>query len=655
MTTDEKMEALLNEGRVFPPPDRFAATANANNKSLYEMAENDYEAFWAKQAEELHWFRRWDKVLEWTVPFSKWFVGGKTNICYNCLDRHVKGPLRNKAAIIWEGEAPEQQRVLTYWDLYREVNKFADVLKNQLNVEKGDRVTIYMPMIPELVIVMLAVVRIGAVHSIIFGGFSPESIKDRVLDSQSKVVVTADGGYRNGQVIQLKRNVDEALAGNDTPVTDVVVVRNMQYHMDIEIDDKRDTWYHRAMRKAHHFIPAEEMDSEDLSFLLYTSGTTGKPKGIMHTTGGYLTGVHYSTKYVFDLKPEDVFWCTADIGWITGHSYITYGPLSNGATVVMYEGSPGYPDKDRFWHIIEKYGVSIFYTAPTAIRTFMRWGEKYPQRRNLSSLRLLGTVGEPINPEAWMWYYKNIGHERCPIVDTWWQTETGSIIVAPLPGVIPVKPGSATIPLPGYDVAVVDKDGHPVKRGEGGLLVIRKPWPSMLRGIYGDPDRYYETYWKKFGNLYFTGDGAKIDRDSYLWLLGRVDDVINVSGHRIGTMEVESACVDFPAVSEAAVIGIPHEIKGQAIVAFVTIKDGEAHSLDLIQEIEEHVVAKIGSIARLEKIFITAELPKTRSGKIMRRLLRDIANGNVIGDTTTLADPVIVEQLKQRYESEEGN
>ena len=394
---------------------------------------------------------------------------------------------------------------------------------------------------------------------------------------------------------------------------------------------------------------------KDIARIHGTSGTTGKPKGIMHTTGGYLTGVHYSTKYVFDLKPEDVFWCTADIGWITGHSYITYGPLSNGATVVMYEGSPGYPDKDRFWHIIEKYGVSIFYTAPTAIRTFMRWGEKYPQRRNLSSLRLLGTVGEPINPEAWMWYYKNIGHERCPIVDTWWQTETGSIIVAPLPGVIPVKPGSATIPLPGYDVAVVDKDGHPVKRGEGGLLVIRKPWPSMLRGIYGDPDRYYETYWKKFGNLYFTGDGAKIDRDSYLWLLGRVDDVINVSGHRIGTMEVESACVDFPAVSEAAVIGIPHEIKGQAIVAFVTIKDGEAHSLDLIQEIEEHVVAKIGSIARLEKIFITAELPKTRSGKIMRRLLRDIANGNVIGDTTTLADPVIVEQLKQRYESEEGN
>lgn len=655
MSTDEKMAALLTEGRVFPPPDSFVENANAKDKTLYEKAEKDYEGFWAEQAEELHWFRPWDKVAEWEVPFSKWFVGGKTNICYNCVDRHIKGPLRNKAAIIWEGEAPEQQRVLTYWDLYREVNKFADVLKNQFKVDKGDRVTIYMPMIPELVIAMLAVVRIGAVHSIIFGGFSPESIKDRVLDSQSKIVITADGGYRNGQVLQLKRNVDEALAGNDTPVTDVIVVRNMQYHMDIEINEDRDSWYHRAMRKANHFVPAAELDSEDLAFLLYTSGTTGKPKGIMHTTGGYLTGVHYSTKYVFDLKPEDVFWCTADIGWITGHSYITYGPLSNGATVVMYEGAPSYPDKDRFWHIIEKYGVTVFYTAPTAIRTFMRWGEKYPQRRNLSTLRLLGTVGEPINPEAWMWYYKNIGHERCPVVDTWWQTETGAIMVAPLPGVIPAKPGSATVPLPGYDVAVVDKDGHPVKRGEGGLLVVRKPWPSMLRGIYGDPDRYYETYWKKFGNLYFTGDGAKIDRDGYLWLLGRVDDVINVSGHRIGTMEVESACVDFPAVSEAAVIGIPHEIKGQAIVAFVTIKDGVPHTLDLIEEIESHVVEKIGAIARPEKIFITAELPKTRSGKIMRRLLRDIANGKVLGDTTTLADPKVVEELKQRYESEESS
>ena len=641
--------ALPGEDRTFQPSSEFRERSHVSDDSLYELANQDRLGFWEKQAEQLHWFKKWDRVLEWDAPYAKWFIGGKLNISYNCLDRHIQTWRRNKAAIIWEGELGGQ-RVLTYWDLYREVNKFANVLKERFGVKQGDRVTIYLPMIPELAIAMLACVRIGAAHSVIFGGFSADSILDRVRDCDSKIIITADGGYRNGQIIPLKSIVDKALSSGNTPVEDVIVVRHIGEGAQVQLHEGRDHWYQQLMDDAPARCQAEELDSETLAFLLYTSGTTGKPKGIMHTTGGYLTGVTYTSKYVFDLKEDDVYWCTADIGWITGHSYIVYGPLSNGATTVMYEGSPGYPDKDRFWSIVEKYGVTILYTAPTAIRTFMSWGDDYPKGHDLSTLRLLGTVGEPINPKAWLWYHNVIGQANCPIVDTWWQTETGCIMISPLPGIAHTRPGSASRPLPGFEAEIVDEHGKPVESGTGGLLIIKSPWPSMLRGIYGDPDRYRDTYWSRFEGSYFTGDGAKFDEDGYYWLLGRVDDVINVSGHRLGTMEIESACVDHPSVAEAAAIGIDHEIKGQAIVAFVTLKLDGSSSRGVEEEIRQHVATRIGAFARPEQVIITAELPKTRSGKIMRRLLRDIATGRALGDTTTLADAAVVQKLKKKYE-----
>jgi len=643
------IEALLQEDRRFPPSDEFRNQANISDPNVYEEALRDPEGFWAKFAEELDWIKKWDTVLEWDPPHAKWFVGGKLNVSYNCIDRHLKTARRNKAAIIWEGE-PGDRQVYTYRDLYREVCKFANGLKS-LGVEKGDRVTIYLPMVPELPIAMLACARIGAAHSVIFGGFSAESIRDRIDDSQSKLLITADGGFRRGAIIPLKQNADDALV-SPTPVENVVVVRRTE-----SADDKmvagRDIWWHDLVADQPMHCEPEPMDSEDMLYLLYTSGTTGKPKGIVHTTAGYLLGTYATAKWVFDLKEEDVYWCTADIGWVTGHSYIVYGPLANGATSVMYEGSPDYPDRDRFWAIVAKYSISIVYTAPTAIRTFMRWGEEYPQRHDLTSIRLLGTVGEPINPEAWMWYWKNIGLEKCPVVDTWWQTETGQILIAPLPGITTLRPGSATRPFPGIAAEVVDEAGNPVSPGGGGYLTIKKPWPGMLRTIYGDPDRFVEQYWSRYPGIYFTADGAKIDEDGNFWLLGRVDDVINVSAHRISTMEVESALVDNPKVAEAACIGRSDEIKGQAIVGFVTLKDNVTSSDDVIAELKRHVATKIGAMARPDDIYFTAELPKTRSGKIMRRLLRDVAEGRALGDTTTLADPAVVEALKQQYGDDE--
>ena len=643
------IEALLQEDRRFPPPEEFARRANVSDPRVYEEAEKDLEGFWARFAEELHWFKKWDRVLEWDPPHAKWFTGGKTNVSYNCLDRHVATTRRNKAALMWEGE-PGDWKVYTYWDLHREVCKFANALKS-LGVRKGDRVTIYLPMIPELPIAMLACARIGAPHSVVFGGFSAESLRDRINDSEAKVLITSDGGYRKGAVLPLKRNADESLEGAPS-VEKVVVVRRTGTADDL-MKPGRDLWWHDLVEGQPLKCDAEPMDSEDILYLLYTSGTTGKPKGIVHTTAGYLVGTYATTKWVFDLKEDDVYWCTADIGWVTGHSYIVYGPLANGATSVMYEGSPDYPDRDRFWAVVEKYGATIIYTAPTAIRTFMRWGEEYPRRRDLSSLRLLGTVGEPINPEAWMWYWENIGKGRCPVVDTWWQTETGMILITPLPGITTLKPGSATRPFPGVDAEVVDEAGNPVGPGKGGYLVLKKPWPAMLRTIYGDPERYVQQYWSRYPNIYFTADGSKRDEDGYFWLLGRVDDVINVSAHRISTMEVESALVDHAAVAEAASIGRSHEVKGQAVVAFVTLKEHVDPSDALMAELKQHVVTKIGAIARPDDIFFTAELPKTRSGKIMRRLLRDVAEGRALGDTTTLADPAVVEALKERYGEEE--
>ncbi len=643
------IEALLQEDRTFPPTDEFRRQANISDPGVYEEARRDPEAFWARFAEELHWFKKWDQVLEWKPPHAKWFLGGKLNLSYNCLDRHLTSARRNKAAIIWEGE-PGDWKVYTYRDLYREVCRFANGLKS-LGVKKGDRVTLYLPMVPELPIAMLACARIGAPHSVIFGGFSAESIRDRINDSQSKIMITADGGYRRGNIIQLKQTTDESLQG-ETTVEKVVVVRRTG-HADDRMVEGRDIWWHDLVADQPLTCEPELMDSEDMLYMLYTSGTTGKPKGIVHTTGGYLVGTYATTKWIFDLKEEDVYWCTADIGWVTGHSYIVYGPLANGATTVMYEGSPDYPDLDRFWAIVEKYAVTILYTAPTAIRTFMRWGEEYPKRRDMSSLRLLGSVGEPINPEAWVWYWQNIGGGRCPEVDTWWQTETGMILITPLPGITTLKPGSATQPFPGIDADVLDEAGNPVGPGGGGYLVLKKPWPAMLRTIYGDPERYVDTYWSKYPDVYFTGDGARVDEQGYFWLLGRVDDVINVSAHRISTMEVESALVDNPNVAEAACIGKSHEIKGQAIVAFVTVKNHVTASDELIAELKQHVVTKIGAMARPDDIYFAAELPKTRSGKIMRRLLRDVADGRALGDTTTLADPAVVEALKEQYGDEE--
>ncbi len=646
------IDALLSEDRVFEPPPLFRQQANAGDASIYERAEQDPEAFWAGFAGELEWSRRWDTVLEWNPPHAKWFVGGTLNASVNCVDRHVRTARRNKAAIVWEGE-PGDSRTLTYWELHREVNRFASGLKS-LGVRRGDRVAVYMPMVPELPVVLLACARIGAVHSVVFGGFSAESLRDRINDAQATVLVTADGGYRRGGVIPLKATADEALAGTPSIRHVVVLRRGGGTAMPIAWTEGRDIWYHDLVKDAPAWCEPEAMDAEDMLYILYTSGTTGKPKGIVHTTGGYLTGVYATTKLVFDLKDDDVFWCTADIGWVTGHSYVVYGPLALGATVVMYEGAPDWPEKDRFWDIIERLGVTVFYTAPTAIRAFMRSGPDWPRRHDMKTLRLLGSVGEPINPEAWMWYFVHIGGGRCPIVDTWWQTETGHILITALPGISTLKPGSATRPFPGVKAEIVNERGETVKVG-GGYLVLTRPWPGMLRTIFGDPTRYVRQYWNRWGSgVYVTGDGAKRDRDGYFWLLGRVDDVLNVAGHRVGTMEVESALVDHPDVAEAAVVGKQHEIKGQAIAAFVTLKDGVAATPEMAAHLKEHVAKKIGAIARPDDIFFTPDLPKTRSGKIMRRLLRDIAEGRALGDTTTLADPGAVQRVKTRYEEGHG-
>ncbi len=648
----ENLDALLEENRKFPPSEEFRKQANANDPEIYERARRDPDTFWAQQAERLDWFTKWTKISEWNAPWAKWFLGGKLNITHNCVDRHAASSRRNKAAIIWEGE-PGDSRVITFGMLQREVNKFANVLKS-LGVRKGDRVAIYMGMIPELPITMLACAKIGAAHSVIFGGFSAEALRERINDATCKVLVTADGAWRRGTVITLKGRADEALT--QTPsITNVVVVERVAIidpSAKAPMQAGRDIWWHEAMETASDECAAEPMDSEDLLFILYTSGTTGKPKGVVHTTGGYLVGASTTHYYIFDIKDNDVYWCTADIGWITGHSYIVYGPLANGCTTLLYEGTPDAPHRGRFWEIIDKYGVNILYTAPTAIRTFMRWGSEWPEKYSLKTLRLIGTVGEPINPEAWMWYHKNIGRERCPIVDTWWQTENGMILITPLPGIVSTKPGSATRPFPGIEAEVVDEKGNKVGPGGGGYLLLTRPWPSMLRGIYGDPERYVQNYWSQYPGKYFTGDGCKVDADGYLWLLGRVDDVMNVAGHRISTYEVESALVDHPAVAEAAVIGRSHELKGQGISAFVTLRDSATASDPLKEEIRQHVAIKIGAIAKPDDIFFCSELPKTRSAKIMRRLLRDVAEGRVLGDTTTLADPNVIAKLKTQYQDE---
>jgi len=639
---------LLKEQREFPPPPDFAANAHVHDRSIYARAEQNPEAYWAEHASQLHWMKRWDKVLEWDPPHARWFVGGKFNMAYNCLDRHLTGPRRNKAAIIWESEAGDI-KTLTYLQLHREVCKFANVL-SELGVGKGDRVAIYMPMVPEAAVAMLACARIGAIHNVVFGGFSPDALAERINDSQAKVLITADGGWRRGNVVSLKHNGDRALE-QCTTIKHVIMVRNLpgEHHL-LHIMEGRDHWYHRLMDHRSADCPPAETDAEDPLYILYTSGTTGKPKGIVHTTGGYAVGCYATTKYVFDLKEDDIFWCTADIGWVTGHSYVVYGPLLNGATIFMYEGAPDYPEKDRHWDLIERHRVSVYYTAPTAIRSFMKWGGELPAKHDLSSLRLLGSVGEPINPEAWMWYHEHIGGERCPIVDTWWQTETGSIMIAGLPGVSTMKPGFAGVPLPGIKASILDEQATEVKEGSG-FLALTYPWPSMLRTIWGDDERYVKTYFAKWdAKTYFAGDGAKRDERGNYMLLGRIDDVLNVSGHRIGTMEVESALVSHPSVAEAAVVGRSHDLKGQAIVAFVSLKGGIKLDDGTKEELKRHVVAKIGALARPEEILFTSELPKTRSGKIMRRLLRDIAEGRALGDVTTLADPAVVQSLREEYE-----
>jgi acetyl-CoA synthetase len=649
----DQLATLLTEDRRFPPPPAFAAAAVAR-ADLYDRAARDRLGFWEEQARALDWIEPWTSVLEWRPPHAKWFSGGRLNVAANCLDRHVAGPRRNQAALIWEGE-PGDRRVLTYWDLHREVNRAANALRG-LGIRRGDRVAIYLPMIPEAAIAMLACARIGAVHSVVFGGFSAESLRDRINDAGAVAVITADGGYRRGGIVPLKRFADEAVAECPS-VRHVVVVQRLVGTAAAEagatMTPGRDHWWRDVLAAAEPRCPPEPMDAEDLLFILYTSGTTGKPKGIVHTTGGYLTQAAYTCRTVFDLKDTDVFWCTADVGWVTGHSYVVYGPLACGATVVMYEGAPDWPARDRFWEIVARYGVTIFYTAPTAIRAFMKWGPGHPARHDLSTLRLLGTVGEPINPEAWMWYHQHIGQGRCPIVDTWWQTETGGIMISPLPGVTTTKPGSATRPLPGVVAELVDAQGRALPRG-GGFLTLTEPWPGMLRTIYGDDQRYRDTYWSRFPGRYFAGDGAKLDEDGYWWVLGRVDDVLNVAGHRIGTMEVESALVDHQAVAEAAVVGKAHDLKGQALAAFVILKEGNQPSAGLKDDLRDHVARKIGAIAKPDDVFFVADVPKTRSGKIMRRLLKDIAEGRALGDTTTLADPNVVARLKDQYEHEEG-
>jgi acetyl-CoA synthetase len=649
-TETAALEALSFEERRFPPPPGFVAQANWKDRGVYAEAERDLEGFWAKHAESFLWSRKWTSVLEWDVPYAKWFSGGTLNISENCLDRHVKAGKGSKVAYHWEGE-PGDTRTVTYADLLAMTQRCANALK-ELGVRKGDRVAIYMPMIPELPAAMLACARIGAPFTVVFGGFSAEALAGRINDSAAKLVITADGGYRKGNVVPLKKNADDAIAQTKSVERTLVVRRTKS---DIPWDDKRDVWWHDIVDRQKADCPAEQLDSEHMLYLLYTSGTTAKPKGIVHTTAGYLIGTATTHKYIFDVKDDDVYWCAADIGWVTGHSYIVFGPLANGTTGVMYEGTPDFPDKDRWWSLIEKYKISILYCAPTAIRTFMKWGAEYPQKHDMRTLRLLGSVGEPINPEAWLWYHENIGGKRCPIVDTWWMTETGMILISPLPGITTTKPGSATFPFPGVKADVVDENGKSVPLGGAGYLVLEKPWPAMLRGIYNDDKRYRETYWSRFPGRYFAGDGAKRDKEGYLWLLGRVDDVMKISGHRISTTEVESALVSHPKVAEAAVIGREDPVTTQAIFAFVTLRSGSGNepSDALSKELREHVVSKIGSIARPKTIMFTPELPKTRSGKIMRRLLRDIANGQPLGDTTTLADSTVVETIKASTGKEE--
>ena len=645
---NDRIETLLDEQRRFPAPDSFRAQAHVHDPTPYERGRRDPEGYWADWAGQLEWIRPWTQVLEWKPPHAKWFLGGKLNASVNCLDRHVRAGRAERVALIWEGEPEGETRRITYGELHLEVNKFANVLKG-LGIGRGDRVAIYLPMVPEVAVAMLACARIGAVHTVVFGGFSAESLRDRINDAGAKVLVTADGGYRRGAIVPLKQNADDALA--DTPTIERVVVLR-RTGQTVTFRTGRDLWWSELMARAAHDCPPEAMDAEDPLYILYTSGTTGKPKGILHTTGGYLTHVYATTKWVFDLKDADVFWCTADVGWVTGHSYVVYGPLALGVTEVMYEGAPDHPGKDRFWAICARHGVTVFYTAPTAIRAFMKWGTELPARHDLSTLRLLGSVGEPINPEAWIWYQTNIGGGRCPIVDTWWQTETGGIMITPLPGVTATKPGSATVPFPGIEAVLLDGDGKEVKVG-GGYLAIPKPWPGMLRTIWGDDERYRQVYWSRWQNTYFPGDGAKRDEDGYFWILGRIDDVLNVAGHRIGTMEVESALVDHSAVAEAAVVGRAHDLKGQALAAFVTLKEGKQGSDALREELKQHVSKKIGALARPDDILFSADLPKTRSGKIMRRLLKDIAEGRALGDTTTLADPAVVAKLRDQYESQE--
>src|SRR5438093_2498250 len=644
------IESTMKEKRVFRPPKAFSAKAHIKSMAQYERMYRESvrnpEKFWGRVAEELEWFKKWRQVMQWKLPFAKWFVGGKTNICYNCLDRHLETPRKNKAALIWEGE-PGEVRTLTYQQLHHDVCKFANVLKI-LEIKKGDRVVIYMGMVPALPIAMLACARIGAVRSVVFGGFSADALRDRTNDAQAVAVITQDGAFRRGTEIRLKSSVDEAL--KEAPsVRNVIVFRRSGTQVNME--PGRDHWWHELVKAASEKCPAEPLDSEHILFTLYTSGTTGKPKGVVHTTGGYMVYVYLTTKYVFDLTDEDTYWCTADIGWVTGHSYILYGPLLNGATSLMYEGAPNYPNPDRFWEIVERHKVNIFYTAPTAIRAFTKWGDEWPKKHDLSSLRLLGTVGEPINPEAWMWYQRNIGKGRCPIVDTWWQTETGGILITPLPGATPTKPGTATRPCFGIVPDVVDRAGNPVPANTGGYLVIREPWPAMLRTIWGDDERYRRQYWSEIEGLYFSGDGARKDKDGYYWIMGRVDDVINVAGHRLGTMEVESALVSHDKVAEAAVVGRPDELKGQAIVAFVTLEGAYSPSENLREELRQHVVKEIGPIAKPDDLRFTDSLPKTRSGKIMRRLLREIAAGGAVkGDVTTLEDLSVLEKLREAEE-----